>query len=95
LVNKELPKILSYFKENLKDHLFSLKLNKKVFFELLEQKKQNYDELKDQIENKNIVVPIVNHLYMSLLLEQKKADSLQSCSPPSKIDFIGVEKCET
>ena len=51
MVNKELPKILSYLKENLKDHLFSLKLNKKVFFELLEQKKQNYDELNDKIKS--------------------------------------------
>ena len=52
MVNKELPKILSYLKENLKGHLFSLKLKKKVFFEILEQKHTHYDKLKDKIKSK-------------------------------------------
>jgi hypothetical protein len=52
LVNKELPKILSYLEENLKGQLFSLKLKKKVFFEILEQKNTHYDELKDKIRLK-------------------------------------------
>lgn len=52
MVNKELPKILSYLEENLKGQLFSLKLKKKVFFEILEQKHTHYDELKDKIKSK-------------------------------------------
>ena len=52
MVHKELPKILSYLEENLKDQLFSLKLRKKVFIEILEQKHTHYDELKEKIKSK-------------------------------------------
>ena len=52
MVNKELPKVLSYFEENLKGHLYSHNSRKKVFFELLEQKKQNCEGLKDTIKSK-------------------------------------------
>ena len=52
MVNKELPKILSYLGENLKGHLFGHNSRKKVFFEILEQKHTHYNELKDNIKSK-------------------------------------------
>ena len=52
MVNKELSNILDFLRENLKNQIFSLKVKKRVFFEILEQKEQNYNELKENISSK-------------------------------------------
>ncbi len=52
MVNTELPNILDFLRENLRNQIFSLKVKKKVFLALLEKKKKHYNELKENISSK-------------------------------------------
>ena len=52
MVNKELPNILNQLSEIFSDEIFNLKMHKKVYFNILESKKETLEELLDLIRTK-------------------------------------------
>jgi hypothetical protein len=52
VVNKELPDILNQLSEVFSNEIFNLKMHKKVYFNLLEKKKEKFEELLDLIRSK-------------------------------------------
>lgn len=51
-INKELPYVLDFFRENVKDQIFNLKTHKKLYYKLLEHKNDLFNEFKEEIELK-------------------------------------------
>lgn len=52
MVNKELPDILNQLSENFSEEIFNLKMHKKVYFNILEKKKDRFEEFLTLIRSK-------------------------------------------
>jgi hypothetical protein len=52
LVNKELPDIINLLSEVFKDEIFNLKMHKKVYFQILEEKQDIFEDYINQIRSK-------------------------------------------